>query len=178
MLTNLENSAMDHRTAKVQFSFQSQRRETPKNVQTTLLLCSFYMLARLCLKYFKLGFSCMWTENFQMYKLGVKEVEQSEIKLPTFVGSWRRQGNSRKTSTSPLTMLKLLTVWITTDCEQFLKKWEYQTILLVSWETCTGQEAVVRIGHGTMNWFKIGKGVWLGGILSPCLFNFYAEYIM
>ena len=178
MLTNLENSAMDHRTAKVQFSFQSQRRATPKNVQTTLLLCSFYMLARLCSKYFKLGFSCMWTENFQIYKLGVKEAEPSEIKLPTFVGSWRRQGNSRKTSTSPMTMLKPLTVWITTDCEQFLKKWEYQTILLVSWETYTGQEAIVRIRHGTMNWFKIGKGVRLGGILSPCLFNFYAEYIM
>ena len=40
------------------------------------------------------------------------------------------------------------------------------------------QEATVRIGHGTVDWFKIGKGVCKGCILSPCLFNFYAEYIM
>ena len=41
-----------------------------------------------------------------------------------------------------------------------------------------GQEAEVRIGHGTMDWFQIGKGVHQGCILSPCLFNLYAEYIM
>ena len=41
-----------------------------------------------------------------------------------------------------------------------------------------GQDATVRPGHGTMDWFKIGKGVWQGCILSPCLFNLYAEYIM
>ena len=41
-----------------------------------------------------------------------------------------------------------------------------------------GQEAVVRTGHGTTDWFQIGKGVRQGYILSPCLFNFYAEYIM
>ena len=43
---------------------------------------------------------------------------------------------------------------------------------------CAGQEATVRIGHGTTDWFQIGKGVHQGFILSPCLFNFYAEYIM
>ena len=41
-----------------------------------------------------------------------------------------------------------------------------------------GQEATVRTGHGTTDWFQIGKGVCQGCILSPCLFNFYAEYIM
>ena len=41
-----------------------------------------------------------------------------------------------------------------------------------------GQEATVRTGHGTADWFQIGKGVRQGSILSPCLFNFYAEYIM
>ena len=43
---------------------------------------------------------------------------------------------------------------------------------------CAGQEATVRIGHGTADWFQIGKGVRQGCILSPCLFNLYAEYIM
>ena len=42
----------------------------------------------------------------------------------------------------------------------------------------TGQEAIVRTGHGTTDWFQFGKGVCQGGILSPCLFNLYAEYIM
>ena len=42
----------------------------------------------------------------------------------------------------------------------------------------TSQEATVRTGHGTTDWFQIGKGVHQGCILSPCLFNFYAEYIM
>ena len=41
-----------------------------------------------------------------------------------------------------------------------------------------GQEATVRTGHGTAGWFQVGKGVFQGCILSPCLFNFYAEYIM
>ena len=95
-----------------------------------------HMLARLCSKSFKLGFSSMWTKNFQMYKLGFKEAEEQEVKLPTFVGSWRKQGNSRKTSTSAsLTTLTPLTMWIITNCGKFLKRWEYQTTLPVSWET-------------------------------------------
>ena len=43
---------------------------------------------------------------------------------------------------------------------------------------CAGQEATVTTGHGTTDWFQIGKGVRQGCILSPCLFNLYAEYIM
>ena len=53
---------------------------------------------------------------------------------------------------------------------------EYLTCLLRN--MCADQEATVRIGHGTTVWFQIGKGVCQGCILSPCLFNFYAEYIM
>ena len=83
-----------------------------KNVQTNIKLCSFHKPARLCSKFFKLGFSSMQTENFQMYDLGFKEAEEPEIKLPTFTGSWKKQGSFRKTSVS-LTMLKPLSVWIT-----------------------------------------------------------------
>ena len=61
-----------HRTGKSQFSFQSQRRRMPKNVQTTIELHLFHMLLRLCSKSFKLLLSSTWTENFQMYKLGFK----------------------------------------------------------------------------------------------------------
>ena len=72
----------------------------------------------------------MWTENFQMYKLGLKEAEEIDIKLLTFIGSWGNPGNSRKTYTSAsLTMLKPL-------CGKFWNRWEYQTTWPASWEIC------------------------------------------
>ena len=137
------------------------------------------MLAGLCTKFFKLGFHSMWTKNFQMCKLGFKEAEEPEIKLPTFIGSWRKQGSSRKTSTSAsLTTLKPLTGWITTNHGKFLKWWEYQTTLPASWEICVQVKKPVRNGYGTIDWSKIGKGVCQSCILSPCLFKLHAEYIM
>ena len=107
-----------------------------KNVQTTIQLPSFHMLERLCSKSFKLSFSSKWTKRFQMYKLGFEAAEEPEIKLPTFLGAWRKQGNSRKTSTSASLTIKSLSVWITTNCVKFLKRWEYQTTWSASWEIC------------------------------------------
>ena len=66
-------------------------------------------------------------------------------------------------------------VWITTNCGKFWRIWEYQTCLLRN--LYAGQVATVRTGHGTTDWFQMGKGVHQGCILSPCLFNLYAEYI-
>ena len=72
-----------------------------------------------------------------MYKLDLEKADEPEIKLPTSAGSQNKQGNSQKTPTCvSLTMLKPLTVWITTNCGKFLKRWEYQTTLPASWETC------------------------------------------
>ena len=110
-----------HRTWKGQFSFQSQRREMLKNVQTTAQLHSFHMLAKSCWKSSKLGFSSMWTVNFQMFKLVLEKVDEPEIKLPTSAGSLKKQESSRKTSISALlTIPKPLTVWITI---KFFKRW-------------------------------------------------------
>ena len=68
---------------------------------------------------------------------GFKKAEEPEIKLPTSIGSLKKQENARKTSTSALlTMPKPLTVWITTNCGKSCKRWEYQTTILASWETC------------------------------------------
>ena len=71
-------------------------------------------------------------------------------------------------------------MWITTDCGKFLKFLfgtpDYLTCLLRN--LYAGQEATVRTRHGTTDWFKIGKGVQQGCILSPFLFNLYTEYIM
>ena len=69
-------------------------------------------------------------------------------------------------------------VWITINCGKFWKRWDYQTIWPASWDLYAGQEATVRTGRGTTDWFQIEKGVHQGSILSPCLFNLYAEYII
>ena len=90
----------------------------------------------------------------------------------------KRKRIPEKHTSASLTMLKTWTVWITTNCGKFLKRWEYQTTLPVSQETCMQVKKQVRTVHGTTHWFQIGKGVCQGCILWPCLFNFYAEYNM
>ena len=125
-----------HRTGKGQFSFQSQRKSMPNNVQTTAQLHSSYRLVKSCSKFSRPGFNNMWTVNFQMFK-PVLEKEEPEIKLPTSAGSSKKQESSRKTFTSSLlTTPKPWTVWITINCGKFFKRWEYQSTLPTCWEIC------------------------------------------
>ena len=121
----------------------------------------------------------MWNVNFQMFKLVLEKAEQPEIKLPTPAGSWKRQDSSRKTSISALlTMPKPLTVWITTNSGKFWERWEYQTTWPASWETYIQvRKQQLELDMEQQTGSK-GKGVHQGCILSPCLFNFYAEYIV
>ena len=117
--------------------------------------------------------------ELQMSKLDLEKAEETEIKFPTSLGSSKKQENSRKIFTSALlTVPKPLTVCIT-------RNWKILKEMVISDHlTCllrnmyAGQEATVRTGHGTTDWFQIGKGVCQSCILSPCLFNLYAEYIM
>ena len=115
-----------------------------------------------------------------MFRLDLEKAKKPEVKLPTSAESSKKHKSSRKTSTSVLlTMPKPLTVWITTNCTKILKEMEilnYLTYLLRN--LYAGQEATVRTGHGTTDWFQIRKGVCQGCMLSPCLFNLHAEYIM
>ena len=75
--------------------------------------------------------------SYSSNKLNLEKAEEPEVKLPTFAESEKKQGKSRKASTSvSLTTVKTLTVWVITNCGKFLKRWEYQTILPVSRETC------------------------------------------
>ena len=114
-----------------------------------------------------------------MFKLVLEKAEEPEIKLPTSTGSSKKQESSRKTSISAfLTMPKPLTVWITINWKilQVMGIPDHLTYLLRN--LYAGQEATVRTGHGTTDQFQIKKGMCQGCILSPCLFNFYAEYIM
>ena len=117
--------------------------------------------------------------NFQMFKLNLEKAEEPEIKLPASIGSWEKQESSRKTSNYfLLTMPKPLTV-------DHYKMWKIlKEMGIPDHLTCllrnlyAGQEATVRTGHGTTDWFQIGKGVHQGYILPPCLFNLHAKYIM
>ena len=168
-----------HRTGKGQFSFQSQRKAIPKNARTTTQLPLISHTSKVMLKILQARLQQYVNHELQIFKLVLEKAEEPEIKLPTSAGSQKKQESSRKTSISALlTTPKPSTVWITINCGQFFKRWEYQTTWPASWETCMQVRKQVRTGHGTTDWFQIGKGVRQGCILSSCLFNFYAEYIM
>ena len=117
--------------------------------------------------------------NFQMLKLVLEKAEEPKIKLPTSAGSLKKQESSRKTSISALlTMPKPSNVWITINCGNFERDGMPDHLNDLLRNLYAGQEATVRTEHGTTDWFQIGKGICQGCILSPCLFNLFAEYIM
>ena len=106
--------------------------------------CSYYCTIALIwqtnkvmLKILQARLQQYWTVNFQMFKLDLEKAEKTEIKLPTSSGSSKKQESSGKTSTfALLTTPKPLTVWITTNCGKFWRRWEYQTTWPASWEIC------------------------------------------
>ena len=114
-----------------------------------------------------------------MFKLVLEKAEEPGIKLPTSIGSSKKQVSSRKTFISAfLTTSKPSTVSITTHWK-ILKDMgipDHLTCLLRNLHE--GQEETVRIEHGTTEWFQIRKGVCQDCIFSPCLFNLCAEYII
>ena len=97
--------------------------------------------------------------NCEWFKLDLDKAEEPEIKFPASVGSSKKQESFRKASTSALlTMTKSLSLWITTNCGKFFKRWEYQTTLPVSWETCMQikkQQLALDMEHQTGS--KLGK---------------------
>ena len=114
-----------------------------------------------------------------MFKLVLEKAEEANIKLPTSAGSSTKQEFQKNIYFCFTDYAK------TFDCVYHNKLWKIlQEMGIPDHLTClqrnlyAGQEATVRTGHGTTDWFQIRKGVCQGCILSPCLFNFYAEYIM
>ena len=114
-----------------------------------------------------------------MFKLVLEKAEEPEIKLPTSTGSSKAREFQKNIYFCFIDYAKAF------DCVDHNKLWKilkemgipyYLTCLLRN--LYAGQETTVRTGHGTTDWFQIGKGVHKGCILSPYLFNLYAEYIM
>ena len=124
-----------HRTRKGQFSFQSQSKAMPKNVQTSAQLHSSHLLAKWCSKISKPGFNSTWTVNFQIFKLDLERAEKPEIKLPISIGSTKKQESSRKASTSLYWLCQSLWLCGSQQTGKFWKRWEYQTTWPASWET-------------------------------------------
>ena len=114
-----------------------------------------------------------------MIQLVLEKGEEPEIKLPTSTRPSKKQESSRKTSISALlTIPKPLTVWITINWKILKERGIPDHLTCLLRNLYAGHKATVGTGHGTKDWFQIGKGVPQGCILSPCLFKFYAEYIM
>ena len=114
-----------------------------------------------------------------MLKLGLEKAEEPEIKLPTSIGSLKKQEFQKNFYFCFVDYAKAF------DCVDHNRLWkilqemgvpDHLTCLLRN--LCEGQEATVRTGHGTTDCFQIGKGICQGCLLSSCLFNLYAEYIM
>ena len=95
-----------------------------------------------------------------MFKLVLEKAEEPEIKLSTSAGSLKKQESSRKTSISALlTMPKPLPVWITINWKLLKETGIPDNLTCLLRNLYAGQEATVRTGHGTTDWFQIGKGV-------------------
>ena len=124
------------------------------------------------LKILQASFNSSWTENFQMYKLVLEMAEEPEIKLPTSVGSLKNIYFCFIDYTKAFHCVDHNKLW---KILQEMRIPDHLIFLLRN--LYSGQEATVRTGHGTTDWFQIGKGVHWGCILSPCLFNLYAEYV-
>ena len=105
------------------------------NIKECSNYCTIALISRaskIMLKILQASFISTWILNFSIFKLDLEKAEEPEIKLPTSAGSSKKLENSRKTSAS-LTMPKPLTLWITTNCGKFFKRWEYQTTSHASW---------------------------------------------
>ena len=118
--------------------------------------------------------------NFQMFKLNLEKAEEPEVKLPTSAGSSKKQKSSRKNI-----CFCFIDYAKAFDCVDHNKLWKVLNEMgIPDHLNChlknlyAGQEAAIRTGHGTTDWFQIGKRVCQGCILLPYLFNWYAEYIM
>ena len=114
-----------------------------------------------------------------MFKLVLEKAEEPEIKLPTSTGSWNKQEFQKNIYFCFIDYAKAF------DCVDHNKLWKIlEKVGIPDHLTCllrnlyAGQETTVRTRHGTTDWLQIGKGVGQGCILSLCLFNLYAEYIM
>ena len=151
----------------------------PQNVQTTTQLHSISHAIKVMLKILQARLQQYVNHELPDVQAGFRKGRGTRDQIANICWIIKKEESSRKTSTyALLTMPKPLTVWITTNWK-ILKELgipEHLICLLSNLYAC--REATVRTAHGTTDWFKIGKGICQGYILSHCLFNLYAVYIV
>ena len=162
MSANLENSAVSQDWKRSVF-IPIPKKGNAKECSNYCTIALISHISKAMLKSFKLGVSSTWTKNFQIHKLGLEKAKEPEIKWTTFVDHGDSKGIPEKYVS--LTMLKPLTVWITINCGKFLEMGVPHDLTCLLRNLYAGQEATVRNLHGTMDWFKTGKGVRQGCIL-------------
>ena len=176
--------SIGHRTGKGQFSFQSQRKwsEVAQSCPTNAKECSNYSTVALVLHASKVMLKILQARLQQYMNCELPDVQAGYRKwrgtrdqIANILWIIKKGREFQKTFTSVLlTMPKPLTVWITTNWNilQEMGISDHLTCLLRN--LYAGQEATVRTGHGTADWFQIRKGIHQGCIFSHCLFNLYS----
>ena len=170
-----------HRTRKGQFLFQSQRRALPKNAQTTAQLHSSHISAsKVMLNILQARLQQYLNCEFPDVQAGFRKDRGTRDQIANI--SWIMEKAREFQKNIYFCFLDYAKAF---DCVDHNKLWKIlKEMGIPDHVTCllrnlyAGQEATVRTGHGTRDGFQIGKGVRQGCILSPCLFNLYAEYIM
>ena len=153
------------------------------NVKECSNYCAIALIShdsKLMLKILQARLQPYGIKNSQMFKLDLEKAEVPEIKLLTFIGSLKNTRELQKNSY--LFFIDYAKAFGCTDHSKLFDVLKEMGIadhfICLPRNMYADQEATVRIGHGTTDRFQIGKGVCQGCILSPCLFNLYAEYIM
>ena len=157
MPANLEKSAVATGLEKVSFHSNPKEGQSKEcsNYHTIALISH---ASKVMLKVLQAKFQQYLNWKLPDVQAIFRKGREPEIKLPTSTGSWKKQESSRETSISALlTMLKPLTVWITTNYGKFLETGIPDHLTCLLRNLYAGQEATVRTGHGTMDWFKTGK---------------------
>ena len=180
MPANLENSAVFSGTGKGHFPFQSQRKAMPKNVQTTMQNVIISHASKVMFKILQARLQQFINQEVSDVKAGFREGRGTRDQIASIQWIIEKarefQGKKKKIYFCFIDHSKAI------DCVNHNKLWKIlKEMRLPDHLTCLlrnldgSQEATVRTTHGTTNWFKIGKGVCQGFILSSCLFNLYAE---
>ena len=173
MPANLDNSAVATGLEKVRFY------SNPKESSSYHTIALIPHASKVMLKILQARLQQYMNHELPVVQAGFRKGRETRYKLPTSVGSPKKQESFRKISTSALlTMPKPLTVWITTNWKILKEMGIPDYLIWLLRNLYVGQEATARNGHGVTDWFQIGKGVCQGYILLPCLFKLYAEYIM
>ena len=176
MPANLENSAVATGLEKVNF-IPVPKKGNAKECSNYHTIALISHTSKITLKILQARLQQYVNCELSDVQAGLEKTEEPEIKLPASTGSSKRQEKS--------IYFCFIEYAKSFDCVDHSKPWKIlQEMGIPDHLTCllrnpyVGQESTVRTGHGATDWFQIGKGVHQGCILSPCLFNFYVEYLI